>query len=56
MGITLNAHAPGSWLGAATVMLLGLGLFESRRRPFVRAWDEIQQAISLDTKQRREVL
>ncbi len=54
MGVTLNAHAPGSWLGAAMVMLLGLGLFESRRRPFVRAWDEIQHAIAQDTK-RREV-
>ena len=33
------AEAPGSWLGALVVMLTGLGLFESRRRPFVRAWD-----------------
>jgi branched-chain amino acid transport system permease protein len=55
MGITLNAHAPGSWLGSAMVMLLGLGLFEARRRPFVRAWDEIQQAVARDIK-RRELL
>jgi branched-chain amino acid transport system permease protein len=54
-GITLNSQASASWLGAAVVMLLGLGLFESRRRPFVRAWDEIQQAIAQDIK-RREVL
>jgi branched-chain amino acid transport system permease protein len=54
MGITLDTQAPGSWLGALVVMLAGLGLFESRRRPFVRAWDEIQQAIAQDIK-RREV-
>jgi branched-chain amino acid transport system permease protein len=54
MGITLDTQAPGSWLGALCVMLVGLGLFESRRRPFVRAWDEIQQAIAQDIK-RREV-
>jgi branched-chain amino acid transport system permease protein len=54
MGITLDTQAPGSWLGALCVMLAGLGLFESRRRPFVRAWDEIQQAIAQDIK-RREV-
>lgn len=55
MGITLDTQAPGSWLGAAMVMLLGLGLFESRRRPFERAWDEIQQAVAQDIK-RRELL
>ena len=55
LGITLDTQAPGSWLGAAMVMLLGLGLFESRRRPFVRAWDEIQQAVARDIK-RRELL
>lgn len=52
MGITLDTQAPGSWLGAAMVMLLGLGLFELRRRPFVRAWDDIQQAIAQDIKRR----
>jgi branched-chain amino acid transport system permease protein len=55
MGVTLDTHGPGSWLGALFVMLAGLGLFESRRRSFVRAWDEIQQAIAHDIKH-REVL
>jgi branched-chain amino acid transport system permease protein len=52
VGITLNVRAPASWLGAAMLMLLGLGLFESRRRPFVRAWDKIQQAIAHDIRRR----
>jgi len=50
MGVTLNTHAPGSWLGAASVMLLGLGLFESRWRPFARTWSEVEQAVSKDIK------
>lgn len=55
LGITLDTQSPASWLGSAMVMLLGLGLFESRRRPFVLAWNEIQQAVAQDIK-RRELL
>jgi len=52
MGITLDTRTPGSWLGATAVMLIGLGLFESRRRPLVHAWAEVQQAMAQDTKRR----
>ncbi|MDI1245291.1 MAG: branched-chain amino acid ABC transporter permease [Rhodoferax sp.] len=52
LGIALDTQAPGSWLGATMLMLVGLGLFEFRRRPFVRVWDEIQQAIAQDSMRR----
>jgi len=48
MGISLDTGKPGSWFGALLVVLLGLGLFELRRRPFVRAWDAIAQAMAQD--------
>ncbi len=45
MGGTLNVKAPGSWWGAATVLLVGLALFERCRRQFVQHWAQIQQDI-----------
>ncbi|HSN79036.1 MAG TPA: branched-chain amino acid ABC transporter permease [Rhodoferax sp.] len=43
LGITLDTHGLGSWLGAGVVMLTGLFWFEWRRRRFVPILAEIQQ-------------
>ena len=43
LGITLDTHGLGSWLGAGVVMLTGLFWFEWRRRRFVPILGEIQQ-------------
>ena len=42
-GLTLNAKAPGSWLGAGAVLLAGLAVFEVCRRRFVLRWESVQQ-------------
>jgi len=55
LGITLNAHAPDHWFGAAFVTLTGLGLFELVRRHYVREWGQIQEDIEKEIK-RREAL
>ena len=52
MGLTLDAKSTGSWLGAALLMLLGLGLFELVRRNFARRWSAIQESIEHDLRQR----
>ncbi|GKT26952.1 branched-chain amino acid ABC transporter permease [Acidovorax sp. SUPP3334] len=49
-GATLNARALSSWLGAGAVLIVGLVLFETVRRRFVRQWGAIQEAIELDIK------
>ena len=43
LGIALDTHGLGSWLGAGVVMLTGLFWFEWRRRRFVPILGEIQQ-------------
>ena len=45
MGATLDARAPASWIGAAVLFAIGVGLFEWRRRDFRRRWEAIQEAI-----------
>ena len=45
LGTLLNATAWASWAGAGLVLLTGLGLFEWRRRQFVRQWGRIQEEI-----------
>jgi branched-chain amino acid transport system permease protein len=53
LGMELRPGAPGSWFGAAFVMLTGLGIFELTRRPFSRQWTAIQTDIEQEI-QRRE--
>ena len=45
LGTLLDATAWASWAGAGLVLLTGLGLFEWRRRQFVRQWGRIQEEI-----------
>ncbi|MDW5444436.1 branched-chain amino acid ABC transporter permease [Polaromonas sp. SM01] len=55
LGVTLDAKGLNSWVGAAFVMLTGLGLFEVTRRQFLVEWGEIQEYIEKEIK-RREAL
>ncbi len=48
LGLTLNAKALASWLGASAVLLVGLGVFWVFRRRFVLRWDSIQHDIERD--------
>lgn len=52
MGIPLNAKAVDSWVGAAFVLLTGIGLFELARRQYVLEWGEIQAEIEKEIKRR----
>ena len=52
MGAKLDATGLGSWLGAISVMGVGLFLFELCRRKFAGQWSEIQQSIETETQRR----
>jgi branched-chain amino acid transport system permease protein len=45
MGVTLNTTGLDNWLAAATILTVGLVLFEIARRRFAREWEEIQAFI-----------
>ena len=45
MGVTLDAKATLSWVGAAALALVGMVLFELARRRFARQWGEVQGQI-----------
>jgi branched-chain amino acid transport system permease protein len=45
MGVGLNTTGTNSWLGAAALLAVGLVLFETARRRFVREWESIQAFI-----------
>ncbi|WP_213958671.1 MULTISPECIES: branched-chain amino acid ABC transporter permease [unclassified Variovorax] len=49
-GLTLDTSSMGSWLGAAAVALVGLGLMEIVRRKFARAWGAAQEYIEAEIK------
>jgi len=55
LGVTLDAQAAPSWVGAVTLLVLGAGLFEWRRRGFSRVWGTIAEEIEREIK-RREAL
>ncbi len=55
MSIKLDASNLNSWLGAAFVMLTGLGLFELMRQQYLIQWGQIQTDIEKEIK-RREAL
>jgi branched-chain amino acid transport system permease protein len=52
LGIPLQARGLSSWLGAALVMLTGIGLFEIARRRFKLKWGAIQTDIENEIKRR----
>ncbi len=52
LGTTLNAQAAASWVGACVVLAVGMVLFETVRRKFVRQWSHTQEAIEREIKQR----
>ncbi len=45
MGVSLDAKATTSWLGASVVALVGMVLFEWARRRFSRQWGDVQGQI-----------
>ena len=55
LGITLDAQAAPSWVGAVVLLALGAALFEWRRRSFSREWGTIAEEIEHEIK-RREAL
>ena len=52
MGVPLNAKGVDSWVGAALVLLTGIGLFELARRQYMHEWGEIQSEIEKEIKRR----
>ena len=52
MGVPLNAKGVDSWVGAAFVLLTGVGLFELARRQYLLQWGEIQADIEKEIKRR----
>ena len=55
LGVTLDAQAAASWVGAVALLALGAALFEWRRRSFSREWGTIAEEIEHEIK-RREAL
>lgn len=51
-GLMLDTTLASSWLGAALVALVGLGLLELVRRRFARAWGHAQEEIEAEIKRR----
>jgi branched-chain amino acid transport system permease protein len=52
VGVTLDVKRASSWVGAAVVMLVGIGLFEMARRRFSVQWGAIQGYIENELKRR----
>ncbi|MDR6215190.1 branched-chain amino acid ABC transporter permease [Paracidovorax wautersii] len=50
LGLTLDAKATASWLGAGALFAIGLAAFEVCRRRFVRQWGRIQEEIEHQIK------
>ncbi len=55
LGVTLDAKAPDSWVGATFLLVTGAAMFELSRRSFARQWGTIQEEIEIEIK-RREAL
>ncbi len=49
MGLSLDAQALGTWIVAAVVLAVGLGLFGLARRAFVGRWQAIQHEIEQES-------
>jgi branched-chain amino acid transport system permease protein len=55
MGVPLNAHGWGSWLGAGGLLGVGVLLFELARRRFVPLWGRIQEEIESEIQRRESI-
>jgi len=51
-GAMLDTRGVDAWVGAALVLLTGVGLFEVARRQFLREWGHIQEDIEAETRRR----
>jgi branched-chain amino acid transport system permease protein len=52
LGLSLNAKAASSWIGAVVVLAMGVVLFEVTRRRFAKKWSQTQEAIEQVVQQR----
>ncbi len=55
LGVPLDVHTVGSWLGAAVMALVGFGLFEWARRAFAVKWGAAQEHIEQQIKRRESL-
>ena len=55
LGVPLNVHTVGSWLGSAALALVGFGLFEWARRAFAVKWSAAQDHIEQQIKRRESL-
>lgn len=51
-GVSLNTHGLDAWVGAALLLVTGLGCFEVARRQFVQQWGQIQADIEAEIQRR----
>lgn len=52
LGLTLDSASLDSWVGAALVMLTGLGLFDLTRRQWLQRWASLQDDIARERRSR----
>ncbi len=50
IGVTLNVQRFDAWLGAAGVLLIGLGLFAVSRHKFMRARQDVESAFEQEVQ------
>lgn len=55
LGLVLDVHRPGAWLGALAFTLAGIALFVVARRDYARRWSEVQSRIERIIKHREEL-
>ena len=55
MGVGLDVHSVGSWLGAAVLLLVGFAGFEWARRKFALQWGTAQELIEREIKRRESL-
>jgi branched-chain amino acid transport system permease protein len=52
LGLSLDASAASTWVGAVAVMLVGVAAFEWVRRRYSGEWGRIQEEIETETRAR----
>lgn len=52
LGTELNTRGLDAWLGAALLVIVGVGLFELTRRTFVQQWGQVQEDIEAEIRRR----
>ena len=56
VGISLDTSRPATWLAAAALMLVGVGLLEVIRRRFTHVWGEAQVEIEVEIKRTEQLV